>query len=77
MPLLLDGNVSRYLKSSLRAYYQGEIISIFDLHFDEVEDADIWKYAKENGFDILTKDSDFLDLAARFGAPPKVIFLQK
>jgi predicted nuclease of predicted toxin-antitoxin system len=75
MPLLLDGNISRHLKNHLAAYHDGKILSIFDVGFDEAEDIDIWQYAKEHGFDILTKDADFLDIAIRLGPPPKVIFL--
>jgi predicted nuclease of predicted toxin-antitoxin system len=74
MPLLLDGNISKRLKTLLSSY-QGEIVSIFDLGFDELEDIRIWAYAKDNGYDILTKDADFLDIATCLGPPPKVIFL--
>jgi predicted nuclease of predicted toxin-antitoxin system len=36
-------------------------------------DETIWSFAAENGFTIVTADSDFLDLATRRGAPPKVV----
>jgi predicted nuclease of predicted toxin-antitoxin system len=42
----------------------------------DVSDEAIWKYAKENGFAILTADRDFFDLAARFGPPPKVMRME-
>ncbi|MFN8346141.1 MAG: DUF5615 family PIN-like protein [Spirosomataceae bacterium] len=39
-------------------------------------DANIWKYAKENGFVIVTFDEDFEDLSNLYGFPPKVIILR-
>ena len=37
----------------------------------------IWEYAKENDFIILTKDSDFNDIAVMKGHPPKIIWIQR
>ncbi len=39
-------------------------------------DLTIWKFAKENGLTIVTFDSDYSDLAAFYGAPPKVVWLR-
>jgi predicted nuclease of predicted toxin-antitoxin system len=39
-------------------------------------DHEIWQYAKEHGFVIVTKDSDYYDLSLVHGAPPQVIWLQ-
>lgn len=39
-------------------------------------DAVLWQFAKENGFVIVTKDSDFHELGLLRGFPPKVIWLQ-
>lgn len=36
----------------------------------------IWRYAEENGFVIVTKDSDFQELCSLRGAPPKVVWLR-
>ena len=45
-------------------------------HFDKnTEDSKIWKYAKENGYTILTKDNDFEAMSRLFSCPPKVIQL--
>ena len=40
----------------------------------EADDRAIWRIA--NGLTIVTLDSDFADLAALFGPPPKVIWLR-
>ena len=47
-----------------------------DCDLGAVEDALVWTYARENGFTIVTKDSDFEQRAVLFGAPPKIIWLR-
>ena len=37
---------------------------------------DIWKFAKKNDYTIVTKDSDFNDLAVYKGSPPKIIWIK-
>lgn len=39
-------------------------------------DSQIWDYAKNNGFAIITADTDFVTLANSYGPPPKVILLE-
>jgi hypothetical protein len=36
----------------------------------------VWRYAKDNGFTIVTKDSDFHEFSLVYGNPPKVIWLK-
>jgi predicted nuclease of predicted toxin-antitoxin system len=36
----------------------------------------IWRFARDKGFAIVSKDDDFSSLALVRGAPPKVIWLQ-
>jgi len=36
----------------------------------------IWDFAKHNNYLIVTQDSDFNDLSAFFGCPPKIIWLR-
>ena len=43
---------------------------------DQANDLATWNYAKEQGFVIVTKDSDFHELGLVFGDPPKVIWLK-
>lgn len=50
-------------------------------HVDRVglastNDQQVWAYAKANGFVIVSKDSDFVDLSVLKGAPPKVIWVR-
>lgn len=39
-------------------------------------DEEIWKFAKQNGLAIISKDSDFHQMSFLYGAPPKVIWLR-
>ena len=39
-------------------------------------DFDIWLYAKENDYTIVTFDSDFYDVSITRGSPPKIIWLR-
>jgi predicted nuclease of predicted toxin-antitoxin system len=39
-------------------------------------DQEIWAYAREHGFTVISKDDDFRSLSLVNGAPPKVIWLR-
>jgi len=45
-------------------------------NLDEATDIRVWRFARQNGYTIVTKDSDFNDLAIYQGSPPKVIWLK-
>jgi len=39
------------------------------------DDLTLWQFAAANGFALVTKDDDFLELSILRGAPPKVILI--
>lgn len=39
-------------------------------------DREVWQYAQRNFLAIVSKDSDFAESSAKFGSPPKVIWLR-
>jgi len=41
----------------------------------ESEDSAIWELAKREGYAIVTKDADFVELSMMRGYPPKVVLL--
>lgn len=41
-----------------------------------MSDAEIWQYAREHEFVILTKDADFFDRLILEGTPPKLIWVR-
>jgi predicted nuclease of predicted toxin-antitoxin system len=42
----------------------------------QADDRAVWDYAKANGFTLVSQDSDFAEMAALIGPPPKVIWLR-
>jgi predicted nuclease of predicted toxin-antitoxin system len=45
------------------------------LKLDKADDLTVWKYAKNNDFHIVSKDTDFNDMNALYGFPPKIIWI--
>jgi predicted nuclease of predicted toxin-antitoxin system len=75
MKLLLDENLSRRIVPFLQtAYPNSSQVALEGL--EQADDAEIWQYAKDYEFVIVTKDSDFQELSLLRGAPPKVIWLR-
>jgi predicted nuclease of predicted toxin-antitoxin system len=76
MKILLDANISWKLVNILAPVF-GECVHV-DLIGLAVpaEDKDIWNYSLTNGYIIVTKDNDFLDLLELNGFPPKVVLLK-
>jgi len=42
---------------------------------EDASDFEIFQFARENGFAVVTFDSDFVDLNAMHGTPPKIVYL--
>ncbi len=43
---------------------------------DRANDEIVWNFARENGFTIVSKDSDFHQRSFLYGYPPKVVWLR-
>jgi predicted nuclease of predicted toxin-antitoxin system len=75
MALLFDQNISfRIVKEILPHFPESK--QLREAGLEGKQDREIWKWAKSNGFSIVTFDSDFVDLSLVFGFPPKVIWLK-
>jgi len=75
MKVIVDNNLSNRVAAFLDKTFKGSA-HVEKFRLDEnTEDAQIWKFAKEKGFTILTKDNDFEAMSRLFGCPPKVIQL--
>lgn len=75
MKLLFDQNLSPRLPNLLAELYP-ESIHVRTVSLRDADDAIIWNYAKENGFVIVSKDSDFQQRSLLYGSPPKFIWLR-
>ena len=49
---------------------------VTEVGLDTATDTEIWSYAGEHGFVIVSKDSDFRQLAFLHGPPPKAIWVR-
>lgn len=75
MKLLFDQNVSRRLVAMFSIEYP-ESRHVTEVGLDTATDAEIWSYAGEHDFVIVSKDSDFRQLAFLHGPPPKAIWVR-
>jgi predicted nuclease of predicted toxin-antitoxin system len=76
MKILLDANISWKLVNSLKSIF-GDCAHVDFIGLKvPAEDIDIWNYAQDNGYIIITKDNDFADLLELNGYPPKVVLLK-
>jgi predicted nuclease of predicted toxin-antitoxin system len=73
--LLFDANLSPRLIALLRDVFPGSA-HVFDVGGLGADDLSIWHHARDNGFTIVSKDSDFHRMSFVLGAPPKVIWLR-
>ena len=72
MKLLLNENLSRRFVPFLHAYYPGSNQVVL-LGLEKASDREIWQYAKNHDYVIVTKDSDYHELSILYGAPPYTI----
>ncbi len=75
MKLLIDQNLSRNLIRELTSLFP-ESKHVLDVELDEATDREIWEYAKAHEFVVVSKDSDFRQLAFLFGPPPKAVWIR-
>jgi predicted nuclease of predicted toxin-antitoxin system len=73
--LLFDANLSPRLTALLRDAFPGSD-HVFDIGQLALDDMSVWGHARDNGFIIVSKDSDFHRMSFVLGAPPKVIWLR-
>lgn len=75
MRLLLDENLAPRLAEALSDVYPGSA-HLRDCGLRGASDSEVWEYARENGFVIVSKDSDFSQRSSLYGGPPKVVWLR-
>jgi predicted nuclease of predicted toxin-antitoxin system len=75
MKLLFDQNLSfRLIEIIATAFPDSKHVKDFDLVC--APDADVWSFAQDNGFTVVSKDADFVNLALLRGQPPKLIYIR-
>lgn len=74
MKLLLDENLSRRIVPALQPLYPASS-QVALLGLERKTDPQIWQFAKDHGYVLVSKDQDFSNLQAARGFPPKLIRL--
>lgn len=75
MKLLFDQNLPPRLSKTLEDIFPNSI-HVREIGFVEATDTEIWNYAKENNFTIVSKDTDFQQRSLLLGHPPKIVWLR-
>lgn len=75
MKLLFDQNISYRIIDKIKDYFP-DSKQVKELGLENKSDKEIWSYAKKYGFTIITFDSDFQDICALYGSPPKIVWLR-
>jgi predicted nuclease of predicted toxin-antitoxin system len=75
MKLLFDQNISHRLISLIQDILP-EAKQVRQIGLENSSDKQIWEYAKEHDFTIVTFDGDFYDFSLVWGHPPKIIWIR-
>ena len=75
MKFLFDQNVSFRILRQIPKHFNGSS-HVKSENLVNASDQEIWEYAKNKDFVIVTQDSDFNDLNLLYGFPPKIIWLR-
>jgi predicted nuclease of predicted toxin-antitoxin system len=75
MKLLFDQNLRFKLCRQLEGLFPGSMHVGF-VGLAKATDIEVWEYAKLGEFALVSLDSDFAELAALLGPPPKFVWLR-
>ena len=75
MKLLFDENLSPKFPLLLHNQFPGSV-HLRDCGLKGRADQVIWEYARNGGFTLVSKDSDFYQRSLLLGAPPKLVWLR-
>jgi len=74
--LLFDENLSYRLAGRLNDLFP-DSTQVHLCGMSRASDREIWAFAGERGFTLVSADADFFELATSLGPPPKVIWLRR
>ncbi len=75
MTIWIDAQLSPAIATWITSTFEITTTPLRDLGLRDAEDKDIFIAAKSADVIVMTKDADFPQLLATFGAPPKIIWL--
>ncbi len=71
----VDAHLSPEIAIWIADTFKIPALALRDVGLRDAEDPEIFEAAEAQGIIFITKDSDFVDLVDRFGAPPQIIWL--
>jgi len=75
MKIWIDAQLPPSLANWLTATFSIEAAALRDLGLRDARDLEIFEAARAENAVIMAKDSDFIDLVCRLGAPPQILWL--
>jgi predicted nuclease of predicted toxin-antitoxin system len=75
-PLLFDQNISPRLVQELADIYPNSV-HVSTIAMGRAFDIEIWQYAHDHDYVIITKDADFSELGVLIGFPPKIVWIRR
>ncbi|MFD2570622.1 DUF5615 family PIN-like protein [Spirosoma soli] len=75
MRLLLDQNISFRVVKQLKSTFP-EVIGVRECGLYNADDYQIWEYALQNNYTVVTFDKDIPAIGSVKGFPPKIIWLR-
>ena len=75
MKLLFDQQLSPRLVNLLSPLFPGSS-HVHDLGLGRATDDEIWQYARDNAFILVSREADLSDISALKGFPPKLIWIR-
>jgi predicted nuclease of predicted toxin-antitoxin system len=75
MRIWVDAQLSPSIATWISSNYDVSAVAIRDLGLRDAEDKEIFEAARQEKAVVMTKDSDFVLLLDKLGAPPQVIWV--
>ena len=76
MKLLFDQNLSPRLATRLADLFP-DSDHVSNVGLGQALDDEVWIYARDHDFVIVSKDSDFSEMSVLRGFPPKVVWIRR
>jgi predicted nuclease of predicted toxin-antitoxin system len=74
--LLFDQNLSPRLVPQLADVF-ADSLHVRQAGLDRADDGEIWRFARDNGFAIVTKDSDFQERSQIAASAPRIVWIRR
>lgn len=75
MRFILDAQLPPGLVRSLADRFSVDVSHVRELGLRDADDLTIFQHAKATSAIVITKDSDFVELVHRHGAPPQIVWV--